>query len=408
MEPETHGGKTVAHVEPGAPGGKTVAHVEPETHGGKTVEHVEPGAPGGKTVAHVEPETHGGKTVAHVEPGAPGGKPVAHVEPETHGGKTVEHEGKNGVHDEYNRKNKTEEALLSENQSKITKLFDTPIKFNVKQNISKNQLNRNFTKLSVFKKPVKTNQSNSSKHSNYPLQYTNQSCDVLQSKDSKCDNTVPSKNVNKTQCTNQSCSVSQSKDSDQCDNTMPLKIANKTTSKVTNSSNMSSALISLRNTDNSLNTAPWQTIEYNNLENVSDWINSKYFICDQSLSNICKSFSNGGKLKLNSFMIDQLGDVVKSTVYLIIRKCSSASGSNITKPVIGVAKVLDKRERDVDVCYLCLSRPRYVSSPWSDEAEFTNGQLICKEDIRILLDEYRMSLRHQKIKPIFQNIYVSL
>lgn len=95
-----------------------------------------------------------------------------------------------------------------------------------------------------------------------------------------------------------------------------------------------------------------------------------------------------------------------------MRKLCTGNSSIPKKPIIGIAKVLgvtSETKRRLKFTFLSLSTPQYVDTPWSDSEIFVHGQqIIYKEDVRIILDEYKLSLRHHKAKPIFNDLFVSL
>lgn len=94
-----------------------------------------------------------------------------------------------------------------------------------------------------------------------------------------------------------------------------------------------------------------------------------------------------------------------------MRQLCTGNSSISKKPIIGIAKVLgvtNQKKRRLKFTFLSLSTPQYVDTPWSDSEVFVHGQqIIHKEDVRIILDEYKLSLRHHKAKPLFDDLFVS-
>lgn len=150
----------------------------------------------------------------------------------------------------------------------------------------------------------------------------------------------------------------------------------------------------------------WIDIEYQNLEELSDWSQSVYYIYDIDIKDIKICIRKNGYLFLEDFLIDEVKKSSKS-VYLVLRKMSEHLPE--IKPVCGVMEILSVDENMVNVCILCLSRPYYVGEPWNEEEFFTHGQkLTLKEDVRMIIDQYKMSLRRKKVEPIFSDFFVSL
>ena len=150
----------------------------------------------------------------------------------------------------------------------------------------------------------------------------------------------------------------------------------------------------------------WIDIEYQNLEELSDWSQSVYYMYDIDIEDIKVCIQENGYLVLEDFLMDEVKKSSKS-VYLVLRKVSVHLPE--IKPVCGVVEILSVDKNMVNVCILCLSRPHYVGEPWNEEESFTHGQeLTLKEDVRMIVDQYKMSLRRNKVEPVFSNLFVSL
>ena len=149
----------------------------------------------------------------------------------------------------------------------------------------------------------------------------------------------------------------------------------------------------------------WIDIEYQNLEELSDWSQSVYYMYDIDTEDIKICIHKNGYLVLEDFLMDEVKKSSKS-IYLVLRKMSEHLPE--IKPVCGVMEILSVYKSMVNVCILCLSRPHYVGEPWNEEECFTHGQkLTLKEDVRMIVDQYKMSLRRKKVKPIFLDFFVS-
>lgn len=165
--------------------------------------------------------------------------------------------------------------------------------------------------------------------------------------------------------------------------------------------------------DGTINKQDWRTMEYKNIESLTDWSSSTYLIVDIRLADLYVVMHYDGILTPDEYLYDKIDQVFNNdyeSVYLIFRKVVPGGKKRKSKPVVGIAKVMEKcTDWKLKVIFLCASCPLYVGSPWSEEEMFTSGQEITfKEDIRILLDEYKMSLRHKKAKPLFDDLYVSI
>lgn len=169
-------------------------------------------------------------------------------------------------------------------------------------------------------------------------------------------------------------------------------------------------LLNLVHEDGTVNKQDWMKLEYQNIEMLMDnWMESVFIIVDIRLADLYIAIYYDGTLSIEEYLHNIINQFMgRKSVYLIFRK--NADGNKLkTKPIVGIGKMLQKCENlKLNIAFLCASRPLYVGTPWSEEEMFTSGQEISfKEDIRILLDEYKMSLRLKKVKPLFGDIYVS-
>jgi len=152
---------------------------------------------------------------------------------------------------------------------------------------------------------------------------------------------------------------------------------------------------------------PWYTTEYTNLVTLANLTDFKYFFADVNTDSLYESLlgEQGNFVEIGESLYKQI-DLKTSKVVLVMRELCY---TRVTRPVVGVVEVVEKEANNKVKCsFLCLSIPQYLGNPWDDPCMFMNSQQITHEDdIRIILDEYKLSLRHRKAKPLFEDLFVS-
>uniref|UniRef100_A0A7M5V6Y4 Uncharacterized protein n=2 Tax=Clytia hemisphaerica TaxID=252671 RepID=A0A7M5V6Y4_9CNID len=158
---------------------------------------------------------------------------------------------------------------------------------------------------------------------------------------------------------------------------------------------------------NGSSSEPWHKTEYKNLDEITDWVDSEYYFADVNIGVLYESLIRDEPIEIDIDLFEDIDPSVKNT-FLIIRKLCSGNSDSPKKSVIGMAEVLEKVEdgHRIKCSFLCLSTPQYVDTPWCDNEMFVNGQqIVHKEDLRIILDEYKLSLRHHKAQPLFDDLF---
>lgn len=153
----------------------------------------------------------------------------------------------------------------------------------------------------------------------------------------------------------------------------------------------------------------WLSIELKNVNDMlADLSDTSFIMVDMKPSDLYIAVYYDGLLNVPEYIYDIVGDCIQRRVYLIIRSMTLNSMRLKTKPVVSLVKVLERCSGGkLKIVFLTASKPQYVGVPWTEEEIFTSGQYLDADDVRIIMGEYMLSLRHKKIKPLFDDVYVS-